>query len=174
MIFICRNNYLQARIYVLNSRYSTLQMPTSFDVPLKLWVVMNRAARAIEGRLRPQVEAHGLSLTEFGVLEALLHKGTLPIGALGDLVLLTSGSMTYVVDKLEQRGLIERQACPTDRRVVHAALTDAGRGLIEAVFAEHAALLHEVMTGLTADEQVLATDLMRRLGLHARQAVSAP
>lgn len=146
-------------------------MPAPIDVSLKLWVVMNRAARAIEARIRPQVEAEGLSLTEFGVLEALLHKGTLPIGELGGLVLLTSGSMTYVVDKLERRGLLKRDACPSDRRVVHASLTAVGHKLIERVFGEHAALLKEVMGGLSADEQAAAADLLKRLGLHAQQAI---
>lgn len=149
-------------------------MPDPASVALKLWVVMNRALRSVEDSLRRQVEAHGLSLTEFAVLEVLFTKGPLPVGEIGDRVLRTSGSMTYVVDKLAGRGLIERRACPTDRRVIHVALTDAGRALIERVFPEHAALIGSLMQGLTTQEQEAATDILKRLGLYARRHVPAP
>ena len=85
---------------------------------LKLWVVMNRAVQSIERHLRRQVEAHGLGFTEFAVLEVLYHKGAQPIGEIGSRILLTSGSMTYVIDKLEQRGLLRRAPSATDRRRV--------------------------------------------------------
>ena len=147
-------------------------MATSADTSLKLWVVINRAARAIETRLRVQVEGHGLSMTEFGVLEALLHKGDLPIGELGSRVLRTSGSMTYVVDKLEGRGLLERRFCAHDRRVVYAALTAAGASLIQTVFAEHAALLAQIMNPLSPEEQQTATALLKRVGLHVQHAAT--
>ena len=136
---------------------------------LKLWVVMNRALRPIEERLEQQVEAHGLSFTEFAVLEVLLHKGPLPIGKIGSLILLTSGSMTYVIDKLARRGLIERKACETDRRVVHAELTKQGRSLMEEVFPAHAALIRDLMGGLQPDEQEDAINLLKRLGRYAEK-----
>ena len=139
---------------------------------LKLWVVMNRALRPIEKRLEQQVEAHGLSFTEFAVLEALLHKGPLPIGEIGSLVLLTSGSMTYVIDKLVRRGLIERKACKTDRRVVHAELTKQGRSLMEEVFPAHATLIHDLMGGLQPEEQEDAINLLKRLGHYAENYVA--
>lgn len=143
----------------------TPQVTTS----LKLWVVMTRALGSIEERLEQQVQAHGLSLTEFGVLEVLLHKGHLPIGEIGSRILLTSGSMTYVIDKLERRGLIERRACETDRRVVHADLTPDGRSLMAVVFPEHAELIRRLMGGLQLHEQEVAIDLLRRLGHYASQ-----
>ena len=139
---------------------------------LKLWVVMNRALRPIEERLEQQVEAHGLSFTEFAVLEVLLHKGPLPLGEIGSRILLTSGSMTYVIDKLVRRGLIERKACETDRRVVHAELTKQGRSLIEEVFPAHAALIHDLMDGLRPDEQEDVINLLKRLGRYAESHVA--
>lgn len=142
-------------------------MPEASSTALKLWVVMNRAVRSIEARLRRQVEAWGLSYTEFAVLEVLLHKGTLPIGEIGGRILLASGSMTYVVDKLEQRGLLRRRASEADRRVIRAELTDAGRDLIARVFAEHERLLADLLAPLDADEQRAAADLVKRVGLHA-------
>ncbi len=131
---------------------------------LKLWVVMNRALRSVEKPLRRQVEAHGLSFTEFGVLEVLLHKGPLPIGEIGNRILLTSGSMTYVIDKLEQRGLIDRRACEEDRRIIYAELTEQGRTLIETVFSEHAALIRRLMQELRPAEKETVTNLLKRLG----------
>lgn len=142
-------------------------MDKETGVALKLWVVMNKALRSVEEHLRRQVEAHGLSFTEFAVLEVLLHRGDLPIGELGGRILLTSGSMTYVVDKLEKRGLIRRRACPEDRRVIYAELTDEGRALIEPVFREHAALVRNLMDGITLEQQLSATELLKRLGRYA-------
>lgn len=134
---------------------------------LKLWVVMNRALRSIEEPLRRQVEAHGISFTEFAVLEVLLHKGPLPIGEIGSRILLTSGSMTYVIDKLEQRGLIRRRACEEDRRIIYAELTELGRTLIETVFDEHAGLIRRLMQELRPAEKETAIDLLKRLGRSA-------
>lgn len=131
---------------------------------LKLWVVINRALDSIEEPLRRQVEAHGISFTEFAVLEILLHKGPLPIGEIGDRTLLSSGSMTYVVDKLEERDLIRRRPCPDDRRIIYAELTEEGRTLIQRVFAEHAALIRRLMEELSPEEKETATDLLKRLG----------
>lgn len=136
---------------------------------LRLWVVMNRAQRSIEEALQEQVESHGLSFTEFAVLEALLHKGTLPIGEIGQRVLLTSGSMTYVIDKLERRGLIRRRACAEDRRIVYAELTEDGRALIDVVFHEHAALLRDLMRGLDVEDMEMAAGLIKQLGLYAHE-----
>ncbi len=135
---------------------------------LRLWVVLNRAAHSVEDQLRRQVESHRLSFTEFAVLEVLLSKGTLPIGEIGGRVLRASGSMTYVVDKLERRGLLRRLACPTDRRIVYGELTPEGRQLIERVFEEHSALLEALCAGLSRAEQETAAELIKRLGLHAQ------
>ena len=150
-------------------------MPSSSQTAsaLTLWVVLNRAARSVEDPLRRQTEAHGLSLTEFAVLEVLLSKGALPLGDIAGRVLRASASVTYVVDKLEGRGLLRRRAGTEDRRVVYAELTADGRALIEPVFAEHAALIALLTSGLEPDEQEATTDLLRRLGLHAK-ALSAP
>lgn len=147
-------------------------MVSGSDPALKLWIVLNRAVRSIEGPLRQQVEAHGLSYTEFAVLEALLHKGPLPIGEIGSRVLLTSGSMTYVIDKLEYRGLLQRHTSETDRRVIHAQLTDEGHRLIATVFEEHEALIRDLSQGLTAAEQHQATALLKRLGRYAQHQIA--
>ena len=130
---------------------------------LYLWIAMNRTAGRIQERLRDQVEAHGLSLTEFGVLEALLHKGPLTHGEIADRVLLASSSITYVIDKLEGSGLLRRRRSDADRRVKLAELTSEGRETIEAAFPEHAALINDLMANLSTEEKRTAASLLRRI-----------
>lgn len=142
---------------------------TDTAVALRLWVVLNRTQRAIGERARRQVERHGLRPTEFGVLEALYHKGPLTLGQVGERVLVTSGSVTPVADKLERRGLIQRRLSSEDRRVCYAELTDAGRELIGGIFPEHAEVIRTATEGLTVEEKRIATALLRRLGLHAAE-----
>jgi MarR family 2-MHQ and catechol resistance regulon transcriptional repressor len=136
---------------------------------LKLWVVLNRAQRAIGERARRDIERQGLRPTEFAVLEALFHRGPLTLGQVGERVLVTSGSVTPVADKLERRGLIRRRISPEDRRVCYAELTEAGRELVGGIFPEHAEVIRGAMTGLTAEEKRIATALLRRLGRHAAE-----
>ena len=136
---------------------------------LHLWIALSRAFSSIEEHLCDQVEAHGLSLTEFAVLEVLLHKGALPIGEIGDRVLLASSSMTYVIDKLEQRGLLRRRRSEEDRRALLAELTPEGRTKIETVFPEHAALIRDLMDDLTPEEKRRTATVLKRLGRFAKK-----
>lgn len=134
---------------------------------LKLWVVLARAHAAVEARLQAQVAAHELTLTEFGILEALLHKGPLLLGEVQRRILVSSGGITYLVDRLERKGLVERQECPEDRRARYAVLTPAGEALIRRIFPEHAVEIERLMGALGEEEQALAVDLLRRLGRSA-------
>lgn len=136
---------------------------------LKLWVVLARAFRAVGEGSRRDIERHGLRPTEFAVLEALYHRGPLSLGDIAAKILLTSGSTTYVIDKLEERGLLERRACPEDRRVVFGELTEAGRAVIAEIFPAHARRIGELMGGLSPEGKRQATDLLRRLGRHAQE-----
>ena len=134
---------------------------------------MNRALRSVEEKLYPQLEKHGLSLTEFAVLEVLLNKGALPIGDVGERVLRSSGSMTYVIDKLEQRGYLRRRRCEEDRRVLYVELTPKGERRIKPVFAEHAEFLRLLLRGLTHEERLTAARLLKKMGLYAAEASEA-
>src|SRR5690606_41421846 len=84
------------------------------------------------------MQRYGLKATEFAVLELLYHKGRTPLQRIGQHILLTSGSITYTVDKLETKGLLRRVPCPEDRRVTHAELTTAGRALFDRLVPYHA------------------------------------
>jgi MarR family 2-MHQ and catechol resistance regulon transcriptional repressor len=111
----------------------------------------------------------GLGMTEFAVLEVLYHKGALPLGEIRDRILVTGASTTYVVKRLERRGLVRRKACAEDDRKVLGDLTPKGRKLIQEVFPAHVERLRSLTSGLSASEKGEATGLLRRLGRHARR-----
>ena len=119
---------------------------------VQAWLALWRATRAIEAHARQSVESDGLCLSDFAVLEALLHKGPLAVGELGRLVLLTSGSITTSVDRLERDGLVHRKTASGDRRSRIVHLTDAGRDLIAARYAAHERDMEAPFEALTATE----------------------
>lgn len=110
-------------------------------------------------------QQNGINPTEFAVLELLYHKGRQPLQKIGTKILLASGSITYVVDKLEKRGLIKRVSCPSDRRVTYAEITEEGAAFMEKIFPEHEKNLHELMNALTPEEKDTAIELLKKLGL---------
>ncbi len=136
---------------------------------LELVIALGRSAQAIERGVRPHLAEHGLGMTEFAVLEVLYHKGALPLGEIRDRILVTGASTTYVVKKLEQRGLMRRRASAEDQRVVFGELTAKGRTLMGKVFQEHVERLRQVMAGLSVAEKKEASGLLRRLSRHARR-----
>src|SRR5690606_40552445 len=88
------------------------------ELSLKLFIVLSRAIESVKKQVVKDIKSYQLNLTEFGVMEFLYHKGEQPIQLIGKKVLLASSSITYVVDKLEEKGYLERAACPNDRRVI--------------------------------------------------------
>lgn len=136
------------------------QTPTGVHV----WLVLWKAARAVAARALRSVEDTGLCASDFGVLEALLHKGPLPVNLLGKKVLLTSGSITSAVDRLAARGLVRRKNDSADRRVRLVELTARGRQLIEPAFARHAADLEQIVSALTPAARATLVTLLRKLG----------
>jgi MarR family 2-MHQ and catechol resistance regulon transcriptional repressor len=134
---------------------------------LKLWVVLARATEAITRHLAADVTRHGLTLAEFGALEALHHKGPMLLGEIQRRILVSSGGITYLVDRLTAKGLVERRLCPEDRRARYAALTPQGEQLMQRIFPAHARRIAAAVGGLTAAEQAQATTLLRTLGLAA-------
>jgi len=136
---------------------------------LRLWVVLSRAYWAVEDRVRADLARQGLSGAEFGALEALYHKGPMLLGDLKRKILVSSGGITYVVDRLAEKGLVERRPCATDRRAIWAALTPDGERTMREMFPSHADLIAEAMSGLRASEQKEAARLLRDLGVHAAE-----
>jgi MarR family transcriptional regulator, 2-MHQ and catechol-resistance regulon repressor len=129
-----------------------------------VWLVLWKTTRAVEVRATRSIEALGLCGSDFGVLEAVLHKGPLPVNVLGRKVLLTSGSITTAVDRLEQRGLVERRPDARDRRARVVHLTPEGRKLIRKAFAGHAADMERTVEVLAPRERETLVGLLKKLG----------
>lgn len=147
------------------------QLDAASTAALRLWVIMSRAHAAIAAHASADVARHGLTLAEFGILEALYHRGPMLLGEVQRRILVSSGGITFLVDRLTAKGLVERRTCEADRRARYAALTPAGTQLVAQIFPEHAAMLTEVMEGLTVAEQTTATGLLKALGLFASGGV---
>lgn len=131
---------------------------------VRAYVKLMRASRAITARVEGRLTAAGITTTQLGVLEALLHLGPQTQRTLTDKVLTSPGNMTDLIDKLERRGFVSRCRVESDRRNVEVGLTDAGRAFIETLFPLHAGDIGEAMKGLTDAEIAILDGLLRRLG----------
>lgn len=138
------------------------------DPSLELFVVLSRAHSWVHALAIRDIRCHGLNPTEFAILEALYHKGPLPLQQIGEKVLISSGNITYAVDKLEQKQLLVRRPASHDRRVIFAELTSRGRDLLDAIFPQHTEALRAAMSGLSREEQAEAIRLLKKLGLAAQ------
>lgn len=134
---------------------------------LRLWVILARAHAAISALATEDAARHGLTLAEFGILEALYHRGPMLLGEVQRRILVSSGGITFLVDRLTAKGLVERRSCPSDRRARYAALTPAGEALVAEIFPSHAEVIGRALAGLSLEEQSTAAELIRALGLHA-------
>lgn len=137
------------------------------ELSLKLFVILSRAYRSISDFVTEDMKRYGLNPSEFMVLELLYHKGEQPIQHIGKKVLLASGSMTYVIDKLESKQLLERKSSQEDRRVIYASITKAGKQLMDEIFPQHRAAIEKLFRGLTAEQKDTMIQLLKETGLKA-------
>ncbi len=138
-------------------------METGSHIRLLLW----KAGKAIERIDRASIGDTGLVLSDFTIMEALLHKGPLPINTIGDKVLLTSGSMTAAVNRLENKGFVTRIQDPSDGRCFFVHLTKPGARVIKKAYAKHALNLERVAEVLTDKERRELARLLKKIGRHA-------
>lgn len=136
---------------------------------LELFVVLSRAYNSVMEHAARDIRRHSLNPTEFAVLELLYHKGQHPLQQIGEKILLSSGSITYVADKLEGKGYITRQPCPSDRRIIYAVITEAGKKLMDDIFPQHAEAIGIAVSGLNDEEKALAMQLLKKLGKSAQE-----
>ena len=137
---------------------------------LQLFITLSRAHQWVTAHVYQDIRSRGLNPTEFAVLELLYHKGEQPLQQIGEKILMTSGNITYVIDKLADKGLAKRKACPTDRRVTFAEITEQGKAFLDEAFEPHTEAISKAVSGLTADEQVQAIQLLKKLGLAAQHS----
>jgi MarR family transcriptional regulator, 2-MHQ and catechol-resistance regulon repressor len=136
----------------------------------QLWIVLARAYGSIAAYVEREIFTQGLGLSDFMVLEVLLHKGPLTISAIGEKVLLASASMTSAIDRLEKHGWVVRRSCDSDRRIRLVELTAEGRKFISAMYAEHVKDLESVTVGLSAEERRVMYGGLKKIGLTAKAA----
>ncbi len=137
------------------------------DPAAYLRLVLWRANRAVEAMESANLQARGLCLTDFAILEVLLHKGPLPVNVIGHKVLLTSGSITTAIHRLQERKLVDRSQDPLDRRVIRVKLTEAGTAFIREHYLKHIDCLRKAAGVLSAEEQAELVRLLKKLGHHA-------
>jgi len=138
------------------------------ETGIHLWLVLWKAYTAVRSHAERHIHSLGLGFSDFAVLEALLHKGPTAVNTIGEMVHLTSGSITAAIDRLERKSLVERCTDPADRRARVVHLTEAGRELIECAFRDHAAAMQAATSGLSAAERGEAAALLKKLGLYAK------
>jgi MarR family transcriptional regulator, 2-MHQ and catechol-resistance regulon repressor len=127
-------------------------MAQSIQEPEHVWLIMMKAMRALTRYAAAGIEETGLGLSDFGVLEVLLHKGPLPVNTIGPIVDLTPGSISIAVDRLFAKGLVSRAESGEDRRVRLVALTPRGKDLIAPAFRKHAGQMRKVFSELSPEE----------------------
>src|SRR5438128_11376854 len=140
-----------------------------------LWLVMMKAHRTLERLATHSIESSEVCLSDFAVLEMLLHNGREPVKEIGRRVELTSGAITTAVDRLESRGLVTREAHPSDRRARIVRLTAAGEEHAARIFAGHKAVMDLAASGLSTNERAMLIELLKKLGSSAwAQAAPQP
>lgn len=142
--------------------------PRSASEPaIHVWLILWKAAQAVQQNAARSVAALGLGISDFAVLEVLLHRGPQPVNVIGKKVFLTSGSITSAIDRLESKRLVSRTADTHDLRSRIVDLTPRGRKLIQHAFARHALDIEETMAILKPRERMQLTHLLKKLGMWA-------
>ena len=127
------------------------------------YLLLMKTTKAIQERIKREMITNQLNITEFSVLEVLFLQGKQTIQQIGTSILIASGSMTYVIDKLEQKGFLNRHACPDDRRVVHVLLTEDGNDLMRKIMPNHQDMVTYMFGSLTEDESETMVRLLKKV-----------
>src|SRR6476620_5565051 len=142
-------------------------MKNETSTPVHAWLIMMKAMQAITRYALANLDETGLGLSDFAVLEALLHKGPLPVNVIGPKVNLTPGSISVAVDRLLAKGLVSRTESSEDRRVRVVALTPRGKSVITPLFRAHVETMERVFAGLSRHELRQLEQQLKRVGKQA-------
>lgn len=137
------------------------------QLDLKLFRIWRRATMSIFDNIRKDIESYGISPENFMVLELLYSKGPHPVQRISDRLSIPSGSITYVVDKLEKKGLVERQPNPEDRRASNVVLTEKGKERFDEIFPKHVETISRNLSFISKDEKDQLIGLLKRIGIGA-------
>ena len=134
------------------------------ELSLRLWIALARCYGTLAREVSAKVSEYGLTTPQFGIMEALYHLGPLTLGDLANKLLVTGGNITYLMDRLEDQGLVMRDRSESDRRVVRARLTALGEKTIADIFPGHAAFVSDLAGHLDTDEQLELRRLLKKWG----------
>ena len=167
-------NIIDAYTLVLDSGTRMKKDPSEDADHVHVWLVLGKAFHAMTKFTMAGIQESGLGDSDFRVLEALLHKGPLPVNVIGPKVFLTPGSISTAVDRLFSKGLVSREENPEDRRIRLVALTETGKALISTVYRKHVEDVRQVFADFTPSDIRQLERLMKKAGrqaeaLHAAQ-----
>lgn len=137
----------------------------SDNLSLKAFVVLMKASKSVQEQIKADISSYGMRISDFAILEALYHKGRQTVREVSDAVLINTGSITYVIDKLETKGYLERTNCKDDRRVVYIQITEAGKKLMEEIFPKHQQVIEKIFENVSTEEKEIFIDVLKRIGL---------
>jgi len=132
------------------------------DINLKLVIATTRFYNLLLSKIEKEIQGFDLNLSEFGVLEMLLHKGEQPVQKIAERILVTSGTISYVIDKLQKRDFVYRKNCQKDKRVFYICLTETGKKYISDIFPKHKQFIDDLFSSLDDDFKIeLTTKLFK-------------
>ena len=123
------------------------------DINLKIVIAMARTYDDLFFQIEKSLQEYKLNISEFGVLEMLYHKGDQPVQKIADKILVTSGTITYVINKLEKKDLVIRRKCNKDKRIYYVSLTEKGKDYIAHIFPEHKEFLNNLFKDLSEEDK---------------------
>jgi len=123
-----------------------------------------KSSKTLEDIIKKDISSHGMKSSDFAVLEALYHKGSQTVRDISNAVLINTGSITYVIDKLEKKDYVKRRHCQEDRRVVYIDITEQGKKLMDEIFPKHQQVIEELFSNVTEEEKKTVIDVLKRVG----------
>ncbi|NLL30112.1 MAG: MarR family transcriptional regulator [Clostridiales bacterium] len=123
------------------------------DINLNIVLAMARTHNSLFSKIEKSVQESGLNISEFGVLEVLYNQGDQPVQKIAEKILVTSGTITYVINKLENKNLVIRKKCEKDKRIFYVSLTKEGEELISKAFEKHKEFLNDILSGMDEDSK---------------------
>lgn len=134
---------------------------------LHSWLIVLKAWQAMSSYLLPPLLEQGIGESDFRVLEILLHKGPMPVNAIGPKVYLNPGSVSVAVDRLYKKGYVDRVECKVDRRVRTVSLTEKGRQFFAPIFRQHVALIKRAFEDVSVEEMQQLEQVLKKVGKRA-------
>ncbi|WP_372662463.1 MarR family winged helix-turn-helix transcriptional regulator [Cohnella sp.] len=139
------------------------------QLDLRLFRIWMKASKVLSDNVRKDIDRHEINPEHFMILELLYSKGPHPVQKISETLSIPSGSITYVVDKLEKKGFVERQPSPTDRRASNVVLTDKGNSLFDEIFPQHVETISNNLSFVSNEEKEQLIELLKKIGIGAKK-----